>query len=462
LYKFYFNRVKQAYEMAEMVRMFLPKSEFVILESDPGEKSNGLSEIPANKLVRIPDEITTRDEGKRYIYDILNKATERSLKWGTLTGVRPVKMVGELLALGNSVEESLKILMEEYYLSREKAELLISIRKTQNPYLEDKCEKAISVYVGIPFCPTKCIYCSFPSYQASYDKIEAYLNSLKREIKFAGQAALEAGLYPESIYVGGGTPTILSDKDLGKLIKTINENFNLDRVKEFTVEAGRPDTVTESKLTELIKNGVNRICINPQTMKEATLEKIGRSHRAKDVISAFDTARRAGFTRINADLIAGLPDEDSVDFLKSLTDVIQLKPENITVHTLAVKRASKLKTLDENYSYRQSGDIGEMLLLGEKMLAAYGYRPYYLYRQKQMAGNLENVGYSFPGKENIYNIRIMEENQTILALGAGGISKRWYPSENRLERIPNVSNYEVYIDRIEQMIERKKKGIFNN
>jgi len=458
LYKFYFNRVKQVYELTEMVRMFLPPSSFSVLEEDPWEdKSGAVGDI----LIRIPDTITTRDDGKRYIYDCLKDYTGRSLEWGTLTGVRPVKLAGELLAEGNNAAQAIDILTKQYYLSREKAELLLSIRNTQLRYLTEK-DDAISVYIGIPFCPTRCIYCSFPSNQVSYEKIPPYLDALEREIRFAGEAVEKHGMYPESVYVGGGTPTTLTDDDLDKLLKAVQKHFDLNRIQEFTVEAGRPDTITESKLIVLKENGVDRISINPQSMKQETLEAIGRCHRPEDVISAFTTAHNIGFEVINADLIAGLPGEDPEDFRNSLDQIIALSPQNITVHTLAVKRASRLKEMDEDYSYHHGETVRNMLDLGQEILHGNGYKPYYLYRQKQMAGNLENVGYSLPGKEGIYNIRIMEENQTILALGAGGISKVWYPDKNRLERVPNVSNYEIYIERIEEMIQRKKDGIFSD
>jgi oxygen-independent coproporphyrinogen-3 oxidase len=287
-----------------------------------------------------------------------------------------------------------------------------------------------------------------------------YLDALEQEIRFAGEAVTKQGWYPESVYIGGGTPTTLKDQDMEKLLKTVRTSFDFERVKEFTVEAGRPDTITESKLAVLKENGVDRICINPQSMNQETLDRIGRLHRSEDVAEAFRTAQKIGFKVINADLIAGLPGEEPEDFLYSLKSIIDLKPDNITVHTLAVKRASRLKEIDEHYSYRQGEKVRLMLNSGQQILRDAGYVPYYLYRQKQMAGNLENVGYCFPGKESLYNIRIMEENQTILALGAGGISKVWYPDENRLERIPNVSNYEIYIERIEEMIQRKKDGIF--
>lgn len=458
MYKFFFNNVKQVYELTEMVRMFLPPSSFSVLEEDPWEdKSGAVGDI----LIRIPDTITTRDDGKRYIYDCLKEYTGRSLEWGTLTGVRPVKLAGELLAEGNTAARVIDILTKQYYLSREKAELLLSIRNTQLRYLTEK-DSAISVYIGIPFCPTRCIYCSFPSNQVSYEKIPPYLDALEREIRFAGEAAEKYGMYPESVYVGGGTPTTLTDDDLDKLLKAVQKHFDLNRIREFTVEAGRPDTITESKLIVLKENGVDRISINPQSMKQETLEAIGRCHRPEDVVSAFTAAHNIGFEVINADLIAGLPGEEPEDFRNSLDQIIALSPQNITVHTLAVKRASRLKEMDEDYSYHHGETVRNMLDLGQEILHRNGYKPYYLYRQKQMAGNLENVGYSLPGKEGLYNIRIMEENQTILALGAGGISKVWYPDKNRLERVPNVSNYEIYIERIEEMIQRKNDGIFSD
>jgi coproporphyrinogen dehydrogenase HemZ len=457
LYRIYFNRVKQVYELTEMVRMFLPPSAFCILEKDPWEEPFGAA---GDILIRLPDSITTRDDGKRYLYDRLKEYTGRSLDWGTLTGVRPVKLVGELLAAGNTPKQVVDCLVKQYYLSREKAELLMHIRNTQLPYLTTEAVGAIGVYIGIPFCPTRCVYCSFPSNQVSYDRIPPYLDALEREIRFAGEAVAKQGWYPESIYVGGGTPTTLEDEDIEKLLKTVRANFDLGRVREFTVEAGRPDTITESKLILLKEKGVDRISINPQSMKQETLDRIGRCHRPEDVIEAFRIAQNIGFKVINADLIAGLPGEEPEDFLYSLKSIIDLEPHNVTVHNLAVKRASRLKEIDEDYSYRQGEKVRDMLNRGQQILNESGYIPYYLYRQKQMAGNLENVGYAFPGKESLYNIRIMEENQTILALGAGGISKVWYPDQNRLERIPNVSNYEIYIERIEEMIQRKKDGIF--
>lgn len=270
----------------------------------------------------------------------------------------------------------------------------------------------------------------------------------------------ETGLWPEAIYIGGGTPTTLTAAQLDDLLNTVKQNMDLTRTLEFTVEAGRPDTITPDKLEIMKNHGVKRISINPQSMKEKTLEIIGRSHQPEDIVNAFQISDRVGIPIVNADLIAGLPEEEPEDFTETLKKIIDLEPENITVHTLAVKRASKLIELDKDYHYRQAECVKKMLNDGRKMLAERGYRPYYLYRQKHMAGAFENVGYCKEDTPCIYNIRIMEEHQTILALGAGGISKMYYPEENRLERVPNVSNYEIYISRIDEMLDRKEKNIF--
>lgn len=266
-------------------------------------------------------------------------------------------------------------------------------------------------------------------------------------------------MYAESIYIGGGTPTSLDEKALETLLCTVNSAFFGPATKEFTVEAGRPDTITAEKLEIIMKCRAKRISINPQSMKARSLELIGRSHSPEQVRKAFALAKDFGFKDINSDLIAGLPEESDEDFRRSLAELIGLQPSSITVHTLAVKRASRLIEEDSGYAMRQGENVKAMLASAADLLANSGFLPYYLYRQKHSAGNFENVGYCKEGFEGIYNIRMMEENQTILALGAGGISKIYHPKENRLERIPNVSNYDIYIERIGDMLERKRKGI---
>ena len=270
----------------------------------------------------------------------------------------------------------------------------------------------------------------------------------------------ECGITPETIYIGGGTPTTLRADQLKALIEQIKNFFDLSKLKEFTIEAGRPDTITDEKLETIKKQRIQRISINPQSMKQHTLDLIGRSHKPEDITSAFALASSYRFQSINADIIAGLPEENTEDFINTLEELIGLNPENITVHCLAVKRASKLKDIDKDFHYKQAEIVAEMLEASRKILGDAGYIPYYMYRQKHMAGAFENTGYCKKDKDCIYNIRIMDEHQTIIALGAGGITKVYYPAENRLERVANVTNYQEYINRIDEMLDRKEKNLF--
>ena len=401
-----------------------------------------------------------KDELKRSIYRDLRQYTGKSPKWGILTGIRPVKMAFELYKKHGSLDKVKNILEEEYFLHSSKSSLVTEILEYQLKSVGRPENGSLSVYAGIPFCPTRCLYCSFTSNQKPYDEIERYLEALKSEIVYASEAAAADGFRTESFYIGGGTPTTLDERQLESLLETINDSFDLSSIREFTVEAGRPDTITRQKLDIMKAYGVDRISINPQTMNDDTLELIGRKHTADDVRKAFGMAHEAGIKVINADLIAGLPGEDAEDFRRSLEEILQLGADNITLHTLAVKRASKLKEADEEYNYRNEELREEMLAGAADILSSEGFRPYYLYRQKHTSGNTENTGYCRGDTPSVYNIRIMEEAQSILALGAGGISKIYFPEENRLERVANVSNYEIYIERLEEMKERKRKGFF--
>jgi oxygen-independent coproporphyrinogen-3 oxidase len=283
---------------------------------------------------------------------------------------------------------------------------------------------------------------------------------LHLEISFTAEQMKRKGWFPESVYIGGGTPTTLTAEQLDGLLRHVVSAFDLSGLQEFTVEAGRPDTITADKLRVIRDYNVGRISINPQSMNAKTLERIGRKHKPDDIVEAFRLARDAGVPMINTDVIAGLPEEETEDFVLTLEQVLALQPENITVHTLALKRASKLKEIDSEYNYKQGKRVRAMLDRAKEMLDRAGYKPYYLYRQKQMTGNFENVGYAKGNTAGIYNIRIMEEAQTIVALGAGAISKAYYPGENRLERVANVSNYEIYIERLNEMLKRKEEYLF--
>lgn len=388
-------------------------------------------------------------------------------KWGKVTGVKPIKFTRELHR-GNRYNgkpphkpsEVYDMLTDYYEVSDEKAALMMEIYNYQEQKTGTPDFLSCGVYIGIPFCPSRCLYCSFTSNQRPYEEIERYLTALLEEISFVGKRMKESGFFAESIYIGGGTPTTLTSEELDRLLGHIKASFDMNGTVEFTVEAGRPDTIDEEKLAVIAKHGADRISINPQSMKDSTLRLIGRDHSSDDIREALRLADKSGIGAVNCDLIAGLPEEDAEDFRNTLTEIIDFRPKNITVHTLAVKRASRLIEQDENYHEKHALQVAEMIDISSRMLREAGYRPYYLYRLKRMAGALENVGWCRDDEPCIYNIRIMDEQQSIVALGAGGVSKLYFPYENRLERIENVSNYEVYIDRLNEMLMRKEDGIF--
>lgn len=479
MYRIHLSQGKNKYEFEELVKLFLKHGEYQLLgpgeEPDPTGKtapdeSDWASqdsfigiEVPVFPQNKEPakKEKDIKNQIKRFLFRELQRYKGATPDWGILTGVRPVKLAGELLDREGSAEKVKEILTQEYYLTEVKARLLLNLVAYQRRLLTKSPQEAIGLYIGIPFCPTRCVYCSFPSNQGKASDIANYLEALHREISFTAEHMKEKGWYPESVYIGGGTPTTLDPVQLSELLDHVTKGFDLSHLREFTVEAGRPDTITAEKLAVIKKHGVQRISINPQSMNVPTLERIGRAHRPEDIAEAFRLAREAGIPMINTDVIAGLPEEEVEDFICTMEQVLALRPENITVHTLALKRASKLKEIDAEYNYKQGKRVRAMLDRGKEMLDQAGYEPYYLYRQKQMTGNFENVGYARGDTAGIYNIRIMEEAQTIIALGAGGISKAYYPAENRLERIPNVSNYEIYIERLSEMLQRKKDHLFD-
>ena len=460
MYNFVIRNIANKYDYTELIKIFLSPEEFELYTEDEFDALMGENKSCPN-TVYFNDELSEdRNFIKRQIYGFLNKERGKRPPWGILTGVRPVKLTGELFDRLKNENLVRRELSETYLLGEEKIDLLTDTYKYQQEICGMPPHNSVGLYIGIPFCPTRCLYCSFTSNQVSDSEIARYLEALKTEIAYVGRRMKETGLWAESIYIGGGTPTTLTAEQLDELLAAAEENIDTGRAVEFTIEAGRPDTITEEKLEVIKRHGVQRISINPQSMEKRTLELIGRSHTPEDIINAFHKADAACIPMVNADIIAGLPEEEPEDFLRTLESILSLEPENLTVHTLAVKRASRLVEVDPDYHYRQAERVKEMLDMSKRLLSEAGYRPYYLYRQKHMAGAFEHVGYCKEGTPCIYNIRIMEEHQTILALGAGGISKMYYPEENRLERVPNVSNYEIYISRLEEMLERKEKNIF--
>ncbi len=379
---------------------------------------------------------------------------EKRMPWGSLTGIRPTKLYREL---GDEADARFK---NDFEVTDEKIALAQRICKIQQPIIDACTDRDISVYVGIPFCKTRCLYCSFASEVLSgKSPVAEYLEALEKEIRQSAPIIRERGFTLRSVYIGGGTPTSLSAAQLDKLIGVMGDAFGTFG-SEFTVEAGRPDTIDEEKLTVLKKRGVTRISINPQTMNDATLERIGRGHSAQQIDTAFKTARDCGFGLINADIIAGLPGEGEAQMRYTLERIVKLAPENLTVHTLALKRASRLMEHAAQYELPPAEVVERMTAIAGIAADEIGLMPYYMYRQKYMSGNLENVGYARPGMESLYNIDIMEEECSILAFGAGSISKRVWRSESRIERQPNPKNIETYMEKHGTLIKRKTE-LFN-
>jgi len=376
--------------------------------------------------------------------------------WGALAGVRPTKITTKHLLEGGSRQSADKLLKNAYYVTAPRRALALDCSEAtvRAAGLLDK--KDISLYVGIPFCPTRCTYCSFVSRSVGKrtELLEPYLQALEREIAVTGKLLANSGHTIRTIYIGGGTPTTLSTPQMIHLMDTIRDSFDLSRCLEFTVEGGRPDTLDGEKLRAIRDHGADRMSINPQTMVDAVLKACGRPHRAQDVINRCLEAREAGFAAINMDLIAGLPKDDFSGFCHSLDTVTALKPANITVHTLALKKGADLFERRENLP--EGAEVARMVEYANETLAAQGYKPYYLYRQKYMSGSFENVGWSREGADCLYNIYMMEELHTILSLGGGGMNKVNLP-DGTLQRFHNPKFPEQYIDQIDGVLAQKQE-----
>lgn len=406
----------------------------------------------------LSDHSATKNVVKKMFYQMLMERTGTRLPWGSLTGIRPTKIALTRLEEGWSGDDIRSFMKETYMASDEKINLSLEIAAREKKLLEPlDYERGYSLYVGIPFCPTTCLYCSFTSYPISKwtGRTGLYLEALFKELEYT--AGKMKGRPLDTIYFGGGTPTSLPAEDIHAILCKLEDLFDTAHALEFTVEAGRPDSITEEKLQVLRDHGITRISINPQTMNQKTLDLIGRRHTVEMVKERFWMAREMGFDNINMDLIMGLPEEDMDDVRHTLHEVKKLAPDSLTVHSLAIKRAARLNMFKEQYGDLKISNTPEMIDLSAACAREMGMEPYYLYRQKNMAGNFENVGYSLPGKACIYNILIMEEMQTIAACGAGTTTKVVFPSENRRERCENVKEVEQYISRIDEMIGRKEK-----
>ena len=383
------------------------------------------------------------------------KQQEKTIPWGTLVGIRPVKRVVNMLTMGKSEAEITKILKEEYEVSDKKIDLSLAIAKCETELISTFPENAISLYIHIPFCPSKCAYCSFASMPVSEMQhfVEPYLYALFDELDTIKKVVDDLNFSIISVYIGGGTPTSLLSIELDNLLNKLEKTFDLSSCREFTIEAGRPDTITKSKLEVMKKHNVDRISINPQSMNDKTLSVIGRKHSVEQIYTAYNLARKIGFKSINMDVIAGLPEESLSDFMKTIDAVIDLAPENITVHTMSIKRAARLNQIGDFDTLPQCDCVDKMIDYSHSKLKENGYMPYYLYRQKNILGDLENTGFFKGDTQGIYNVCMMEEVRTVISAGVGAVTK--LVKNDRIERIFNVKDVREYINRAEEMRKRK-------
>jgi len=395
---------------------------------------------------------------KRQLYLAFKFLTGKSMPWGILTGIRPAKIVHEMLNMHYVDDLIIHNLKSFYMVKEDKAGLLLDVAKKEKKILDLASPYSVSIYIGIPFCTTRCLYCSFTSnpIDSSSDIVKKYMDALMYEMEKTSSIIKRNGWNVQSIYIGGGTPTSIDEKSLDKLLSLVGSTFGGGSLEEFTLEAGRPDSLNIDKLSIIKASNVDRISINPQSMNDEVLKTIGRNHTAGDIEWAFMKAREIGFDNINMDIIAGLPGESPQMFNKSLERILELSPDSLTVHTLSIKRGSKLIYDKTSRTDIHSEKIEEMVGTAAEYAYKMGMKPYYLYRQKNILGNLENIGYSTEGHESIYNIQIMEEKQSIIAMGAGAVTKMVYPEENRIERVFNVKSVSDYILRIDEMIARKE------
>ena len=418
-------------------------------------KEDGDEKVKTRQLKRIYSHV---------FLEVLEQATGMKQSWGILTGIRPMKLYHKYRQEGCSSEEAIQNIMKNYRVSREKSELLARIAGLQLRSVPDlyNLREEVSIYIGIPFCPTKCAYCTFPAYaiRRANGRVDSFLDGLHEEIREMGKWLTEHDMKITTIYFGGGTPTSIEAEEMDALYKTMYESFpNMASVREITVEAGRPDTITPAKIDVLKKWNIDRISVNPQSYTDETLKAIGRHHTVQETIDKFWLSREMGMKNINMDLIIGLPNEGMEEFKHSLAETEKMQPESLTVHTLSFKRASEMSQNRSRYKVADRETVEQMMKLGEEWNAKNGYEPYYLYRQKNILGNLENVGYAKPGEESIYNIIIMEEVQTIIGIGCGASSKFIHPATGKITQFYNPKDPAAYILTYDESIEKKLKHL---
>lgn len=461
------------YEMENLLRAFYPYEKITVLHdfdnlTPPYVYTSYTDDIIVSVLLDGFEKSlscsksgdSTKDEltMAQLLYEILCERFDTTLPWGILTGVRPIKLLRRLVD-AHGAENASAYFTDTLKVSKQKLDLALITESAERKILSYSKERSYSLYISIPFCPSRCNYCSFVSQSIEKAKhlIDDYVDLLCRELVVTAQIARDLDLQLETVYMGGGTPTTLSAQQMDRILSTINSNFDMSTCREFTVEAGRPDTITKDKLLVIRRNGVTRISINPQTLNDEVLSIIGRRHSAQDTIDAFNLARECGFDNINMDLIAGLKGDNYQSFVNTLDKVTELSPESITIHTLSLKRSSTLKTENISINIDLKNETTDMMDYSQTLLRGLGYVPYYLYRQSRMAGNLENVGWSKNGYESLYNVYVMDETHTVLACGAGGVTKLKDYSSSKLERIFNFKYPYEYNTRFDELLERKSQ-----
>lgn len=426
-----------------------------------GRWQNGVTRIKSELLDEAPEQVyhTVQHALKMAFYKAGTAILGYEPPWGALTGVRPVKLPTKAMKNGASPEQAREELEREYRVSPVRAQLALDCAQASLAVDRSLNDNEVSLYIGVPFCPTRCAYCSFVSADVgrTLKLVEPYLEAVFTEIDETARVLSEAGLTIRSLYMGGGTPTTLTADQMDRLLTRCEEVLPLESCTEYTVEAGRPDTITREKLEVLAKHNIGRISINPQTLEDDVLAAIGRKHSAADIVKAYSLAREMGFQCINMDLIAGLPRDTYEGFCRSLEGVLAMDPENVTVHTLALKKGS---TLMEQGNVIPDGDeVTQMLEFSLNTLRNTGYIPYYLYRQKYMSGSLENVGWTKPGLDSLYNIVMMEELQTVVSIGGGGVTKLVDPKAGKILRLPNPKYPHDYLATLDKVLDQKQEII---
>ncbi|WP_297991526.1 coproporphyrinogen III oxidase [uncultured Clostridium sp.] len=459
------NNMKYRYDVYQMFNIYFPLYEIKFL--DDGDY---IVNILDNKLEFLYNEYhkesliseNIKEDIKRLVFSSLKDITKEEYPWGILVGIRPSKIALKYLEEGKTEEEIIDIFKKKHLAVEEKAKLCIEIAKAEVNFVNNN-SKNIAIYIGMAFCPTRCFYCSFAANPIIGNKklISPYLEALIYEIREMKKYINERKLNIETVYFGGGTPTAISNEEFEVVMEEAYNAFVKGKgVKEFTVECGRPDSITKEKLETMKKFNVTRISINPQTMNDETLKIIGRGHNSNDVIEKFNLARSMGFNNINMDMIIGLPGEGINEVLRTKEEILKLHPDSLTVHGLSLKRASILYEnfiLKKGIQVKKQAELADMYEESRSLAKSLGLHPYYMYRQKNMVGNMENLGYSRKGAECIYNIQMIEDKQTIIALGADAVSKVVFLEEGRIERFANIKDVREYCNRIEEMVEGKKK-----